>query len=56
MDLINIIETKINPLLLSEEREFRDNSFHSEIHHTIFTNNAYELIGIRQEGRVLSSA
>ena len=55
VDLINVVETKINPSLLAQQQEFKDNLFWSEIHHTIFSNNSNELIGVRQQGGVLFS-
>ena len=56
VDLINLVETKINPLLLAWQQEFKDNLFQLEIHHTIFSINSNKLIGVRQQGGVLSSA
>ena len=56
VDLINLIETKINPSLLSRVSDFKDNLFRSSIHHTIFANNSNEHLGVRQQGGVLSSA
>ena len=56
IDLINLVKMKINPALLSRDSGFKDNLFRSKINHTLFTNNAHKLIGLRQQGGILSSA
>lgn len=51
-----MVETQINPVLLSRQSDFKDNLFQSEVNHAIFVNNSNELIELRQQGRVISSA
>ena len=53
--MVNITETIINSALLSRESKFKDNLFYSKVNHTIFTNNSNKLLGIKQQGGVLSS-
>lgn len=55
-NLIDLIETKINPSLLSRTSDFKDNLFRLPIHHAIFANNLNEVLGVKQQGGVLSSA
>ena len=55
VDLINLAKIKINLVLLSKDKDIRENLFWSKVNHTIFANNSNKLIGMRQQGRVLSS-
>ena len=53
--MIGIVETHINPELLSRSKEVKENIFRSDINNTILTNNGNELIDARQQGGVLYS-
>ena len=54
-DLISLVETQINIELLELRSAATNNLFRSEAHFCIMNNNSNELIGCRQQGRVLLS-
>ena len=56
VDLINLVGTKINPVLLSKEADFKDNQFQYSINHTMFVNKLNKLLELKQQCGVLSFA
>ena len=52
VDLIGLVETQINPEVLSRGRDVRENLFGSDVNNAIFTRNSNKLIDVIQKGRV----
>ena len=55
IDSVAIAKTKINPSLLFNINFVQNNLFRAEYHVDVTTNNSNELLGRRQQGRVMLS-
>ena len=53
-DLISITKIQVNPILLDSSYNLPESLFQSELYVARLSNNSRELIGKRQQGRVLS--
>ena len=54
IDIISLVETQVNPIALQTKSSFTDNLFQAESNFCIFNNNSNEIIGICQQGGVLT--
>ena len=55
INIIYLVETQINPVALQSKSIVVDNLFQAESNICIFNNNSNEIIGLRQQGRTLTS-